>query len=218
MLDISHRALDPEEMALLMADIEKVEKKKRFHFRFTAVSIVVLLLALLFLFGFFWGKESLGLLSIAFVLIVIYGFSVVWGYKQNSKMFDSSINEIQETIKFNQVDVYKCFAEACVSFQNKSLDEPAHFFQIEENEILFLTGFDFYGTENFPNTDFEVVIIKANDKNNLQYELRCKGIYLKPDALLSDVLKKKLRDEKKYPNNLSIISGKLKSLESILLN
>jgi|GEM_PF-6839881 len=218
MLDISHRALNPEEMALLVADIEKVEKKKRFHFRFTAASIVFLLLALILLLIFFWGKESIGLLLIAFVLIVIYGFSVVWGYKQNSKMFNSSINEIRETIQFNHVEVYKCFAEACTSFQNKSLDEPAHFLQVEESKILFLSGFDFYSTENFPNTDFEVVVIKANNEKDLQYELLCKGIYLKPSAILSDVLKKKLRDEKKYPNNLSIISGKLTSLESILLN
>ncbi len=218
MLEISERKLTDEEMTALVEEREKIERKLLFHYRFTVISLAFLFLAALLLLYFFLGTASVNLILLALGLIIIYSASVIWGYKQNKRMFIENIGEINETIALNHADVYKCFAESCISFQNKSLDEPAHFFQVDENKLLFISGYDFYGNDKFPNTDFEVIAIKAINGKPLRFELNCKGIRLRPNALLSDQLKKKLRDEKKYPENLSVLPGKLNNLETVLLN
>ena len=218
MLEISKRQLTDEELTKLVEEKEKIIRKKRFHYRFTLVSLSFLFVAAVLLLYFFLESASVGLIVLALGLILIYSLSVVWGYKQNAKMFLENIEEIDEAISLDYAIVYKCYAKHCASFQNKSLDEPAHFFEFEDKKLFFLSGFDFYPNERFPNSDFEVVVIKSKEGKNLQSNLICKGIFLKPNIVLSDKLKKILRDQKKYPENLSVMPGNLEELEQVLLS
>ncbi|UZR94345.1 hypothetical protein [Chondrinema litorale] len=218
MLQVLQRPLSEIEKESIYLELERVEKKKRFHFIFTIASSVLLVVSGFAIFFLLGTEDQLKLVMIAIALIIFYGFSVIWGYFNNKKFFDSTIDEYMQALKNNSAKVYKCYFDDYAAFENKSLDDPAFIFQVEDDLLLFVSGRDFYETDEFPNSDFEISRVAGVDGKIVFNHIECKGIKISPKVVLSDYLKKELRELKKYPESFKTFQGNLSNLNLQLFN
>ena len=218
MLQVFNRELTEIEIDNIHFELERVEKKKRFHFIFTIVSTILLIGSGFAIFFILRSNEEIKLIFIAIALIIFYCFSVIWGYFNNKKFFNATINGYKHALEKNNAKVYKCYFDQYAAFENKSLDDPTFIFQVEDELLLFVSGKDFYETEDFPNSDFEIARVLGENDNVVFNHIECKGIKIDPSVVLSDYLKKELRDLKKYPESFTTFQGKISNLNFLLFS
>jgi hypothetical protein len=119
---------------------------------------------------------------------------------------------IESAVRRNQARVLRIRANEVVEFEEEEDEGATYAFQLEDDRIVVIAGQDFYPSAKFPNTDFSLVDILAEDGTVVEGVIAKEGIKLKPSRVIGVDVWRKL----KVPYHLETLAGKLDSLEQLL--
>ena len=143
------------------------------------------------------------------VLALIIG---AWLGLSESKRVLRKTERLRASLDAGEVREFHIFATGVVEFEEKE-DEGACFaFQVDTNQIVFVSGQEFYSSTMFPNNDFALVEIYTQSGELVDFLIQKNGTKLKPSRIISAETKSKLI----VPEHLSVISGTLPELEELL--
>ncbi len=92
-------------------------------------------------------------------------------------------------------------------------DEGARYaFQVNNEEIVFISGQDYYPSAQFPNSDFCVIELLDGEGKILEEVISKKGKKLKPVRTIPAAVKRNLR----IPDHMQRITARIEDLEILL--
>jgi hypothetical protein len=99
-----------------------------------------------------------------------------------------------------------------VEFEEEEDEGACYAFQLDKCQIVFVSGQDFYPSAKFPNTDFSVVNIYADDGKLVESLIEKNGDKLKALRKISSRAKSGMT----IPGNLETVDGDLSQIEQVL--
>jgi hypothetical protein len=133
------------------------------------------------------------------------GFSLRQTSRKLISIWESALVE-------NRVSVVRIAAHEMVEFEEVEDEGACYAFQLPDNEVVFVSGQDFYPTTTFPNTDFELAEIRASNGKLVELKLIKHGVKLKPTR----IIQAKDQVQLAKPNHLQVLKGRLSEIETLL--
>jgi hypothetical protein len=99
-----------------------------------------------------------------------------------------------------------------IQFEEEDDEGACYAFQLDEQRVVFLVGQDYYPSAKFPNTNFSLARIYAEDGSLVEEFIEKAGRKLQPLRTVSAEARSKMR----APDNLEVISTDLHKLEECL--
>ncbi len=99
-----------------------------------------------------------------------------------------------------------------VEFEEEEDEGACYAFQLDEGQMIFISGQDFYPSAKFPNSDFSIVNIYADDEQLVESLMEKHGHKLEAVRKISSRTKSGMN----IPDNLEIVEGELIQIEEIL--
>jgi hypothetical protein len=84
--------------------------------------------------------------------------------------------------------------------------------QLDNEEIIFISGQDYYLSARFPNSDFCLIQVMDSEENILEEVISKQGRKLRPVRNIPAAIRSKL----KIPAHMQRISGRIENLEILL--
>ena len=214
------RALNENEKRILNNDIKQIKNRiKRSNKIYFIMSMVILAIGIpLAISQVKRGDKILGYL--AFGTLAVYLLIVLWVKIEEKIKSSRSIQNIKTAITNNSVEVLYCQSNKMIKLEEFEDEGPHYLFQVEDNKILSLGGQEFYETESFPNTEFEIIRCYGNETFPIIFKKYNYGEKLKPIRTISGKEKLKLMKSRKYPDpeKFEVIEGRLENIEELLID
>lgn len=150
--------------------------------------------------------QSAGLAA-AFSLVVS-----VWAYLSVKPELVLDAERHESALRTNEAHVIRVQSSQMVEFEEHEDEGACYAFQLENRQILFISGQEFHSSAKFPNTDFSLAEIAAADGTIVQCFLEKSGKRLRPQRKISSKQKALLR----IPDHMQMIEGELGQIEQIL--
>jgi hypothetical protein len=116
----------------------------------------------------------------------------LWSYVSARRELTRDVDRFQEALRRDEAHEVRVQASEMVEFEEIEDEGACYAFQLSENRILFVSGQEYYPSARFPNTDFSLVDIYAQDGRCLE-ELICKrGRKLSPSRVVPAQIKSSL--------------------------
>lgn len=148
------------------------------------------------------------LMAIAIALLIS-----LWTYFELRPKFTADVAQHENALHRNEARVTRIQSNAMVEFEEAEDEGACHAFQLDQGRIVFVSGQDFYDSAKFPNSDFSLVDILADDGRLIESFIEKNGTRLKALRKISSRQKAGMR----IPEHLEIIEGDLHEIEQILL-
>jgi hypothetical protein len=87
----------------------------------------------------------------------------VWSYLSLRPKRFADVCQIESALRRNQACVIRIQSEAMVEFEEEEDEGACYAFQLNEHRVIFVSGQDFYPSARFPNSDFSLVSIYADN-------------------------------------------------------
>jgi hypothetical protein len=143
------------------------------------------------------------------VFALILGTWVGWSER---KRVSRIVERLRVSLDTGEACEFHIIATEVVEFEEEE-DEGACFaFQVDVDQIVFVSGQEFYSTTMFPNNDFALIEIYTLSGELADFLIQKNGTKLKPSRIISAGVKSKLN----VPKHLSVITGTLRELEELL--
>ena len=172
-------------------------------------------------FGILWGFTALAekgshLLATAIFWLVLTMPMLLWAYISASSDVKAAVSQIQNALVRNEVRVIQIKSHEMLDFEEGEDEGACYAFQLDNdnNEVVFISGQDYYRSSRFPNSDFCLNQILDNDGKVVEELISKRGRKLEPLRTISTGVRLKLR----VPDHLEVIRGRLENLEAILAN
>ncbi len=170
-------------------------------------------------FGILWGFTALAekgshLLATANFWLVLTIPMLLWAYISASSDVKAAVSQIQNALVRNEVRVIQIKSHEMLDFEEGEDEGACYAFQLDNNEVVFISGQDYYRSSRFPNSDFCLNQILDNDGKVVEELISKRGRKLEPLRTISAGVRLKLR----VPDHLEVIRGRLENLEAILAN
>ncbi len=134
----------------------------------------------------------------------------IWHQEKENK--SERLLQLENVLNKGSVSELRIQATNVVQFEEEE-DEGACFaFQYALNELIFISGQEFYESSKFPNNDFSLIHIQDSSGKPVEFFIEKHGQKLKPNRVVPAQQKSKL----KIPEHLSRISGNIDDIEKLL--
>jgi hypothetical protein len=208
-IDSIARPISEAERLLLSAELQRIERRLR-SFPRRAVSAGFVLCGVFCALTVLATKEH-QLVAIVFWLALFLVISV-WVCLSQRPKYLAELNRLDDALCRNEVRETRIQSDAFVELEEIE-DEGACFaFQLSGNQIVFVSGQDYYPSALFPNNDFSVIRVFDSRKTLVQEFIEKHGSKLKAKRSIPAETKSKL----KVPEHLQVIVGDVDELESLL--
>ena len=148
-----------------------------------------------------------GLIAAAFVFPLS-----AWTYLRNRPELIADLQRHEGALRRNEAQVTRVQSNEMVEFEEQEDEGACYAFQLDNRRILFISGQEFYPSAKFPNTDFSLVDIPAEDGVLVQSFVEKNGRKLRALREIPSQQKAHLR----IPVHLEIVDGDLDRIEQIL--
>ena len=207
------RPLSKSERRLLESKISALhQREKQYRVRSVKISLAL------------WGGAS-GLTLLANpanrtasgwpVVELVWGgialLMAVWLILKDRRQRLARIHSIRDALYRSEAHVVRIRSDAVVEFEEEEDEGACYAFQAAEN-IVFISGQEFYPSAKFPNTDFSLVQIRDRRGAPVESLIATDGKRLQPIRTIPAELKAKLR----VPEHLQVLEGKLDDLDRLL--
>jgi hypothetical protein len=147
------------------------------------------------------------------ILFTIVGGLICWSVlHQEERTNRERIRQLESVLNQGSVREFRIQASNVVEFEEEE-DEGACFaFQYAPDQLVFISGQEFYESSKFPNNDFSLIHIEDLSGNLVEFFIEKRGQKLRPDRIVAAMVKSKL----KIPEHLTCVSGNLNDLEKLL--
>jgi hypothetical protein len=136
----------------------------------------------------------------------------VWVAFPEYSRVKGDVRSLEEALGRNEAEVYRVQADSFIEFEENEDLGACYAIQVGAEDIVFITGQDFYSTRSFPSTDFSVVNIYDSHNGIVDLQIEALGQKLKPVRKIGTGIQANLR----VPEHFERIDGRLEELESLL--
>lgn len=144
--------------------------------------------------------------------LVIAALTSIWPYFGLRRECRREVNLYERVLHRNEARVVRIQSDAMVEFEEQEDEGACYAFQLDSGRVVFLSGQDFYPSARFPNSDFSIVNVHADDGRVIASLIEKNGVKLKPLKKIS--LSWQLRT--RIPENFETIDGDLSGIEEVL--
>lgn len=121
-----------------------------------------------------------GLWTLLLVTTAVFVAIGLWSYVEAKSPFDKELKGIEELKIKNLVTSIQVKTTEYYELTEEEDEGIYYLFQIQPDKILSFGGQDFYPTNKFPNSDFEIVEGKSSNGQIILLEIYCNGDKIKP--------------------------------------
>ncbi len=202
------RPLNPEEKRVLSRTLSREQQRLRLMLTRVVVFQSVV-------FGALWALTILAarqhwLLVTAFWAMIGVGVAF-WAYRDARREVSSRILRVKSALLRNEARVTRIQSQWMVEIEESEDEGACYAFQVDEEEIVFITGQDYYSSARFPNSDFSLVQVMDSDEKIFEEVISKQGTKLKPVRSLPATIKSRL----KSPDHMQSITGRIENLETL---
>ena len=211
-LEASHRPLTEAERRMVRQKIRHLAGRGR---RAVRVSLPLTggMVILLWLWTM-WASDAPPVIVTAFWLVV-GGALALWVRRdmhghagQLRKMED----RLASALKRNAADVYDVRARAFAEFEEVEDEGACYAFELTGNQLVFISGQEFYEGTRFPSLDFSLVYILDESGAPVDMTIQKRG----PKAPAARLISAASKPGSDIPDHLEVRSGTIDDLDRIL--
>ena len=153
----------------------------------------------------------------AWYYCLLFSFAIaalisLWSYFEVRPKLRKDVELYEGALRHNEATVIRIQSNALVEFEEQEDEGACYAFQLDNHQIIFVSGQDYYPSARFPNSDFSIVDINGENGRAVDSFIEKNGSKLKPIRKISWLLK----HSETFPDNFQIIGGDLDRLEEIL--
>jgi len=204
------RPLSKVEQRLLQADLKRSQARLRsFSRRLLSAGVVI--------FGPLWALTVIVakgrlILPTAVWLVLAVAISA-WTYFSETPKYAAAIRRFEDALRRNEVSEIKIQSDAFVEIEEIEDEGACYAFQLDNHQIVFVSGQDYYPSARFPNADFSIIRIFGSQESPVEEFVEKRGRKLKPKRKISAKVKSQLE----IPEHLQVVQGNLDQLENLLV-
>ena len=157
-----------------------------------------------------WASDSSPLI-ITGIWVGVAVLISLWTILQERPKLTSRVHTLEGALRRNQAHVLRIRSERMVEFGEQEDEGACYAFQLPGNRVVFVSGQDYYGSANFPNTDFSIVNILGQDGAIVERVILKDGGRLAPCRSISGDQKPQT-----MPRHLEVVSGSVDRIEELL--
>jgi len=136
----------------------------------------------------------------------------LWLYFDLKPKFLREVDLYERALQRNEARITRIQSNAVVEFEEQEDEGACYAFQLDTGQVVFVSGQDFYPSAKFPNSDFSVVEIHADDGKVVESLIEKTGFKLKPLRKISYRQKPGMT----IPENFKPMDGDLNHIEEVL--
>jgi hypothetical protein len=136
----------------------------------------------------------------------------LWSYFEVKLKVYREVDLYEGALRRDEATVIRIQSNAMIEFEEKEDEGACYAFQLDNHQLIFISGQDYYPSAKFPNSDFSIVEIHGEDGKPIESVIEKNGSKLKPLRKLSWPQKRSTS----FPEDLEIIEGDLDNLEEVL--
>jgi len=136
----------------------------------------------------------------------------LWSYLSLRRKFIADVQLLESALCRNEARVTRIQSDAMVEFEEEEDEGACYAFQLENRQIVFLSGQEFYPSAKFPNSDFSLVSIYGDRGILAESFIEKNGDKLEALRTISARQKSRM----KIPDNMETVEGNLDQIEQIL--
>ena len=175
-METFERPLNKTEKRLLTKRLSAVQRRRASVLRRIALAVGIVI-------GALWAATLV--LSDA-PWTVVSGFWLVtgaaiglWVFRNESASLATARANLESALRYDRASIVEVRASELVEIEEREDEGACWVFQLQE-EILVLSGQEYYETARFPNDDFSLVEIRREDGRMLERLIESRGRKLRP--------------------------------------
>ena len=177
-METFERPLNKTEKRLLTKRLSAVQRRRASVLRRIALAVGIVI-------GALWAATLV--LSDA-PWTVVSGFWLVtgaaiglWVFRNESASLATARANLESALRYDRASIVEVRASELVEIEEREDEGACWVFQLQE-EILVLSGQEYYETARFPNDDFSLVEIRREDGRMLERLIESRGRKLRPSG------------------------------------
>lgn len=155
-----------------------------------------------------WYQSALVCIGIS-ALVGVVAFPQT---RREERNLSKQVRDYESTLERNLAHVVHIQSGQIVELEEQEDEGACYAFQVNDNRIVFVVGQDYCASPKFPNSDFSLIQIFADDNTLLKEWIEKSGKKLNPSRVIPAEVKAKLPS----PEHLQTIDGTLDELETLL--
>jgi hypothetical protein len=137
---------------------------------------------------------------------------LLWSYFDLRRGVAKAIRRFESALRQNAACEVRIQSDAMVEFGEKHDEGACYAFQLDDRRVVFVVGQQFHHSARFPNNDFSMMDIGAEDGAVVAGFVRMHGARIQPIRRIAARKKAKLE----IPQHLQVIDGELDQIEELL--
>ncbi len=150
--------------------------------------------------------------AITIFWIAVGAILALWIGRDLRNELETRLVRMQSILRRNAADAFEIKASAFAELEQVEDEGACYAFQLDDDEIVFVVGQEFYPRANFPCLNFSLIYLLGEDGQRSEPLIRRRGPRATPQLTISAQTKRALS----VPDHLEIVPGRLASLEVIL--
>lgn len=135
----------------------------------------------------------------------------LWSYLSIRPKFMTDVHLFESALRRDEACVIRIQSDAMVEFEEEEDEGACYAFQLNDRQIVIVSGQEFYPSAKFPNTDFSLVTVHGDGGVLAASFIEKNGSKLR--ALKKIPARQKSRF--KIPNSMEIVEGNVDHIEHI---
>ena len=144
--------------------------------------------------------------------LVISGALAGWAAFDAHRSLRAIAQRVESALRADRVDEVVIEASQFVSFEEASDEGACYAFEVAPDQVIFVSGQDFYPSARFPCTSFALAHIQSETGATIDILIEKHGPKVAPVRVLPASAKATLR----IPDHLAVVTSSVATLESAL--
>lgn len=153
----------------------------------------------------------------AWYYCLLFSFAIaapisLWSYFEVRPELRKDVELYEGALRRNEATEIRIQSNAMVEFEEQEDEGACYAFQLDNHQLVFISGQDYYPSARFPNSDFSIVEIKGENGRAVDSFIEKNGSRLKPVRKILWPI----NHRQTFSENFQIIEGDLDRLEEVL--
>jgi hypothetical protein len=208
----SRRSLTETERRVIRAKIRSLSARGR---RASTISFPIAGALILVLWIWTILASDAPWLVVTIFWIVVGGFITLWvrrDMRAHGGQLEGMAQRLEAALKRNEADVYDIRAKAFVEFEEIEDEGACYAFDIGDNQLVFVTGQEFYESARFPSLDFSLVYVLDETGQSVDMLIDKRRPKTGPVRTIPAAIKQRLV----VPEHLEVRVGRIDNVERSL--
>ena len=136
----------------------------------------------------------------------------LWAWLFGRREFRERLRSLRAGLEHHRARIVRIRASEMVEFEEIEDEGACYAFQLPEDQIVFVTGQEFYPGARFPNSDFSLVHVFDASGRLVEMFTDKTGSKIEPIRRVPAQMKKTLS----IPDHLEIVKGRIDNIELLL--